>query len=45
MQAMKKGPDLVMVIVAVFVVGTVATGLFSQADFELTSLVAQVLNK
>lgn len=42
---MKKGPDLVMVIVVAFVVGTVVTGLFSQADFQLASLVGQVFSK
>lgn len=36
---MKKGPDLVVVLIMVFLVGTLATGL-SYADFELVSLVS-----
>ncbi|WP_293266650.1 hypothetical protein [Neptunomonas sp.] len=42
---MKKGPDLVMVIVMVFVVGSVLTGVFSQTDFQFASLVEQVFNR
>ena len=42
---MKKGPDLVMVIVLAFVVGSVLTGVFSQTDFQFASLVGQVFNR
>ena len=42
---MKKGPDLVIVVVMVFVVGSVLTGVFSQADFQFASLVGQVFNR
>jgi hypothetical protein len=42
---MKKGPDLIMVVVMVFVVGSIMTGVFSQSDFEFASLVAQVFNR
>lgn len=40
---MKKGPDLVFVLVVVFVLGSVMTGV-SQADFQLASLFEQVFN-
>lgn len=40
---MKKGPDLVMVIVLVFIIGSVMTGV-SQSDFQFASLVEQVFN-
>ncbi|WP_296061425.1 hypothetical protein [uncultured Amphritea sp.] len=40
---MKKGPDLVAVLIAVFVLGTVFTGV-SHADIEFVSLVGQVFN-
>jgi hypothetical protein len=43
-QGMKKGPDLVMVVVIVFVVGSVITGVFSQGDFQLSSMVEQVFS-
>jgi len=38
---MKKGPDLVAVLVVFFVVGTLLTGV-SHANFELTSFVGSV---
>ncbi|MGB0467307.1 MAG: hypothetical protein ACPGF7_07255 [Pontibacterium sp.] len=38
---MKKGPDLVAVLVLFFVVGTLVTGV-SHADFEFTSLVGSI---
>ena len=38
---MKKGPDLVVVLIAVFVLGTVATGV-SNSNIEFVSLVGQV---
>ena len=44
MQGMKKGPDLVMVVVIAFVVGSVITGVFSQGDFQLSSMVEQVFS-
>ncbi|GGO87753.1 hypothetical protein GCM10011348_41660 [Marinobacterium nitratireducens] len=40
---MKKGPDLMMVIVLVFVVGSVMTGV-SQSDIQFAALVEQVFN-
>ena len=40
---MKKSPDLVMILVMVFVVGSVMTGV-SHADFQFASLVDQVFN-
>ncbi|MDO6514914.1 hypothetical protein WNY58_12160 [Neptuniibacter pectenicola] len=40
---MKKGPDLVLILVVVFVLGSVMTGV-SHADFELASLFQQVFN-
>ncbi|MDF2182642.1 hypothetical protein [Neptuniibacter sp. CAU 1671] len=40
---MKKSPDLVLVLVIVFVVGSVMTGV-SHADFQFTSLIQQVFN-
>ncbi|WP_276612569.1 hypothetical protein [Nitrincola alkalilacustris] len=40
---MKKGPDLILILILVFIVGTVMTG-FSQSGFELASLVQQVFN-
>ncbi|WP_268235825.1 MULTISPECIES: hypothetical protein [Marinobacterium] len=40
---MKKSPDLVLVLVLVFVVGAVMTGV-SQTDLQLTALVQQVFN-
>lgn len=40
---MKKGPDLVMVLVIVFVLGSVMTGV-SHADIELASLIQHVFN-
>ena len=39
---MRKGPDLVMLVITAFVVGSVITGVFSQTDFELASIVSQV---
>ena len=42
---MKKGPDLIMVVVVAFVVGTVMTGVVSHSDFQITSLVAQVFSQ
>jgi len=41
---MKKGPDLVMVLVVVFVVGTLMTGV-SHADFQFAAMVDQVMHK
>lgn len=41
---MKKGPDLIVVLVMVFVVGSVMTGM-SQVDFQLAALVEQMFNK
>ena len=40
---MKKGPDLVLILVVVFVLGSVMTGV-SHSDFELASLFQQVFN-
>ncbi|TCK06037.1 hypothetical protein [Marinobacterium mangrovicola] len=40
---MKKSPDLVLVLVLVFVVGALMTGV-SQTDLQLTSLVQQAFN-
>lgn len=40
---MKKSPDLVVILILVFIVGTVATGV-SQSDLQLTALVQQVFN-
>ncbi|WP_269750487.1 hypothetical protein [Neptunomonas qingdaonensis] len=42
---MKKGPDLVMVIVTAFVVGSVLTGMFSHTDFQFASMVEQVFSR
>ncbi|SIS86400.1 hypothetical protein [Neptunomonas antarctica] len=42
---MKKGPDLVVIVVMAFVVGSVLTGVFSQTDFQFASLVEQVFNR
>lgn len=41
---MKKGPDLMLVLVMVFVVGSIMTGVVSQADLQIASLVGQVFN-
>ncbi len=40
---MKKGPDLLFVLIMVFVVGFVVTSV-SQSDLQLASLVTQVIN-
>ncbi|WP_255853056.1 hypothetical protein [Marinobacterium rhizophilum] len=40
---MKKGPDLIMVIVLVFVIGSIMTGV-SQSDFQFAALVEQVFS-
>jgi len=40
---MKKSPDIVLVLVLVFVVGAIMTGV-SQTDLQLTALVQQVFN-
>ncbi|MCV6610095.1 MAG: hypothetical protein OIF55_04910 [Amphritea sp.] len=40
---MKKGPDLVVVVISAFVLGTVITGV-SHSDIEFIALVGQVLN-
>ncbi|KEA63461.1 hypothetical protein ADIMK_2240 [Marinobacterium lacunae] len=40
---MKKSPDLVLVLVLVFVVGAIMTGV-SQTDVQFTALVQQVFN-
>jgi hypothetical protein len=40
---MKQGPDLVMVIVLVFLIGSVMTGV-SQSDLHFASLVGQVFS-
>ena len=40
---MKKGPDLVVVVIAVFVLGTVVTGV-SNTDIQFAELVGQVFN-
>ena len=40
---MKKGPDLVVVVIAVFVLGTVFTGV-SNTDIQFAELVGQVFN-
>jgi len=40
---MKKSPDLVLILVLFFVVGTLMTGV-SQTDLQLTALVQQVFN-
>lgn len=42
---MNRSPDLVLVVVVAFVVGTVMTGFFSQSDLQIASLVAQVLSR
>ncbi|WP_303046350.1 hypothetical protein [Neptunomonas phycophila] len=42
---MRKGPDLVMLVITAFVVGSVITGVFSQTDFELASIVSQVFSR
>jgi hypothetical protein len=42
---MRKGPDLVMVVVTAFIVGSIITGVFSQTDFEIASLVNQVFSR
>ncbi|WP_276317528.1 MULTISPECIES: hypothetical protein [Neptunomonas] len=42
---MKKGPDLVTVVVMAFIVGTLATGIFSQTDFQFYNIVAQVFDR
>jgi hypothetical protein len=42
-QNMKKSPDLVLVLVLVFVVGALMTGV-SQTDVQFTALVQQVFN-
>ncbi len=41
---MKKGPDLVLVLVMVFVIGTVMTGV-SHADFQFAALFDQMLSR
>lgn len=40
---MKKGPDLVSLLIAAFVVGTVITGV-SNSDIELAAIVGQVFH-
>ncbi|WP_268927275.1 hypothetical protein [Marinobacterium alkalitolerans] len=40
---MNKSPDLVLVLVVVFIVGAVMTGI-SQSDLQLASLVQQAFN-
>jgi len=40
---MKKGPELMMVIVMVFVIGSIMTGV-SQSDIQFAALVEQVFN-
>jgi hypothetical protein len=40
---MKKGPDLVVILVIVFVLGSVMTGV-SHADFQFAALFDQVFN-
>lgn len=40
---MKKGPDLIVVLVIVFVIGSVMTGV-SHADFQFATLFDQVFN-
>jgi len=40
---MKKGPDIVFILVMVFVIGSAVTGV-SHADFQFASLVEQVFN-
>lgn len=40
---MKKGPDLVSLLIAAFVVGTVISGV-SSSDIELAAIVGQVFN-
>ncbi|MDN2660191.1 hypothetical protein Q4583_09475 [Neptunomonas phycophila] len=42
---MRKGPDLVMLVITAFVIGSVITGVFSQTDFELASIVSQVFSR
>lgn len=43
MKKARKSPDLVVLLVAAFVLGTVMTGV-SQSGFELAALVQQVFN-
>lgn len=40
---MKKGPDIMVILVAVFVLGTVITGV-SNSDIELVSVVSQAFS-
>ena len=40
---MKKGPDIVLILVMVFVIGSVMTGV-SQVDFQFATLVEQVFS-
>lgn len=40
---MKKGPDIVLILVMVFVIGSVMTGV-SHADFQFATLVQQVFS-
>ncbi len=40
---MKKGPDIMVILVAVFVLGTVITGV-TNSDIELVSVVSQVFS-
>ncbi len=40
---MKKGPDIVLILVMVFVIGSVMTGV-SHVDFQFATLVQQVFN-
>ena len=40
---MKQGPDLILMLIVVFVVGFVVTGL-SQSDLQLASVVSQAIN-
>jgi len=40
---MKKGPDLVSLLIVAFVIGTVITGV-SNSDIELMALAGQVFN-
>jgi len=40
---MKQGPDLILVLIVVFVVGFVVTTL-SQSDLQLASVVSQAIN-
>jgi len=41
---MKRSPDLVLVLVLVFVVGAVMTGVSQTANLQFTALVQQVFN-